>query len=290
MLNINSESSVKVFIQMLEDTKFGYKWIWHSFFNLRWNYECKTLYHCGIGGMNSFESILKCPYVDSRRITKYHEETDLYLKNGYSLILPISTEKIGIPGKNFYHNIFVDSEYDDNNVLMFDFWAPEFKWKEKIWEKEKIIQGIYEIEERKQYAIALKNNGNNNEVQLAPYINDYISEYRNTEQNTGINVYERIIEWIQNMESIYHLNHVVFVSMEEHFGVWKSITKAGSLEYKLIEEAIKKAKSLRNLSIKYWYSKKINNGWKEELVNRVNEIRLFEMEIIDELEKTNMRI
>lgn len=290
MLNINSESSVRVFIQMLEDTKFGYKWIWHSFFNLRWNYECKTLYHCGTGGMNSFESILKCPYVDSRRITKYHEETDLYLKKGYSLILPISTEKIGIPGKNFYHNIFVDSEYDDNNVLMFDFWAPEFKWKEKVWEKEKIIQGIYEIEERKQYAVALKNNGNNNEVQSTSYINDYISEYRNAEQNTGINVYDRIIEWIQNMESIHHLDHVVFVSMDEHFWVWKSITKAGSQDYKLIEEAIKKTESLRNLSIKYWYSKKIYNGWKEELVNRVNEIRLLEMEIIDELEKTNMRI
>ena len=82
MLNINSESSVKVFIQMLEAAKFGYKWIWHSFFNFRWNYECKTLYLCGIGGMNSFESILKCPYVDSRRIAKNYEETNWYLENG----------------------------------------------------------------------------------------------------------------------------------------------------------------------------------------------------------------
>lgn len=288
MLIINSEASVKASIEMLGDADYRTNWVLDSYFNLKWDCENSTLSHCGIGGVGSFESILESSIFEGKHIKNYSEEVDMFLKRGYSLILPISTKKIGIPGKNFYHNIFVESECDDQNVYVYDFWAPEFQWKKKVWGKEKIVLGIYEIEERKQYAIALKLNDSSDVVQSSLCIKDYAKAYRNADANTGINVYKRIIEWIQNMERVFFLDHVVFVTIEEHFCVWNSITETDRRMNSLVQEALVKAKALRNLSMKYWYSKKMNGEWKEELVKRVDELRLCELNIIGIVENKDM--
>jgi hypothetical protein len=290
MLIINSEASVKASVEMLGDVHNGNKWVLDSYFNLKWDCKNNTLSHCGIGGAGSFESILKSPLFDGNHIKNYSEEVDMFLKRGYSLILPISTQKMGIPGKNFYHNIFVVSEYDDRNIYVYDFWAPEFKWKKKIWEKEKIIHAIHEIEERKQYAIALKPNDSSDIMPSSLSIKDYTRAYENAASNIGINVYERMIGWIQNMESVFFLDHVIFVTVEEHFCIWNSITEADTQINSLVQEALMKAKALRNLSMKYWYSKKVNSEWKEELVKRVNEIRLCEQNITGMVENTDMSV
>lgn len=290
MLIINTEASVKVSIEMLRDTNYGSKWIMDSYFSLKWDSKNKVLSHCGIGGAGSFEAILESPFFESVRIKNKIDDVDKYLKKGYALILPISTEKIGVPGKNFYHNIFVESECDDKNVYIFDFWAPEFQWKKKVWEKEKIVQGIYEIEERKQYAIALKVNDGSGNKQSSLCIKDYVNAYRNATLNTGTNVYKWIIEWINNMDNAFYLDHIVFVTIEEHFLIWENITQKNAQMNRYIHEVLMKAKSLRNLSMKYWYSTKKYSGWKEELVKRVSEIQLCELRIMEIAENIDMML
>lgn len=281
-MDIESEASVKVAIEILADDDVKKKWMYQSFYNMSWDNRQCILSHCGIQGINSFDSLLNCPFLNCYAISNKKQETVKYLAEGYSLILPISTERIGINGKNFSHNIFVKAKADDTNVVVYDFWAPRFIWEKKRWDIQKIINGITENAAEHEYPIACKIKEGGLEVFSPSKVDLFVNSYIRGRDGHGIDFYEGIKKWVENMETPYTLNHVNFVTMKEHFEVWKELLCENDMSNH-IEDLISKTTALRNLSMKLWYSKRVKPDWKEGLIQKLTEIQVLEKQLLTKI-------
>lgn len=191
------------------------------------------------------------------------------LSDGYQIILPISTEGIGMKGANYCHNVFVSELINQKTVKIYDFWRPKFRWDFRKIMISDAIKGICVSEETNQRIIvfSLSQINKNTYIYDEKIIEDYL--YANLD-GVGINAISCLEKHITALEDVYYLNHMNFIVLLEHFKVWREWMKLFSMDLKLINSIVSNANKLKILSMKYWYAESVRSDWKEILTKQLD--------------------
>lgn len=252
------------------------------------------------GQHDNFLSLLYfCPYVsietyDWSKITS--TKIISMLDNHYGIILPINTKLLGISEKPFYHNVFLYGSCD-GKINVYDFWAPTFKWGDKLFQPESIVNAISKnsMLDRSAYSIKIKTELFDSKytlLSLYRVIENYLANNsKNNQSNAiyGIDVYDCICKYIMELKEIYYLDHTIFHNLGEHFEVIRlSLTLIEEYKHlytynikKEIDELKQLSYFVKTLSMKYWRQQHIETtNWKANIINHVLQIKQKEINLL----------
>lgn len=279
--NIKPCAEIVAMLMTLDNCNGSIIWVVENYYNIIWDYSQSNLQICGDFGKNAYQIIETCPFIEYKKwnISEFGEQDLSLLDEGYGILLPINTKKMGITEKTYFHNIFVE-EKEQDKLRVYDFWAPKFHWEMKIMDSKILLAAIDNKIREEVVPIAIKKRKVTQEkICFEPrmIIQKYLSA---NSSSLSLEAYDRWIETIEQLKSVYYLNHVDFNNLYEHFIVWEIFVQLldEKCEKRILNSDIfvmkKMAIELRNYSMKVWrMSNQSGTDWKNVITDKIKEIK-----------------
>lgn len=278
-------------------------WLYLNYSNLCWNKQTNELIPCNYDNCDNYENIMNAPFlsVSTKSIDSLcNQNGETWINNGYSILLPINTHKMGITQYNTYvHDVYL-TEFINGCYRVFDFWQPRFKWDSRIVSSDLVHHSIDTTNANLYNKIILMKHTKSDYFINYEMIRDSFHKFlerktNKTTQAVGIDVYSQFVEYIRNISSSTVLPATNFQILVDHFTLLAYLlphilkikqycsqrtcdTVSEHTSFMMIQ-----ATKLRNYALKVWYSNKKNDSWREQIISALYALENCERNLFESI-------
>ena len=295
---MDTSADVAALQMVLENDDDAMVWLLSNLLGIKWQEENNQIELCDLFGEKILSKLYNSPYVVFQEIDLSKLDRDQIIslmKRHYSIILPINTKTFGITNKEFFHNVFL-CDFSENEIWVYDFWAPLFKWGKKSFSFDKVLNAVkMNLHHNNKGYILKKTNSSLSKKEIEKYFLAKVKKILMKPIKMGqyfenLNVYNYLKQYINQLDNIFPLDHTIFHNLVKHFEIWEFvIERIPSLNDEEIKSSLlllrQKAMHLRNLSMKYWLKYKDNKNleWKSIFIETILFIRQRESSVFEQM-------